>query len=186
MAVRDARSPDPAGERRPRRGVKPAVLAGTAGAVFAVAGCGEVGPPEITIYSDGEAIQVEPFTYCDVEVTECDNDETHEYALPTRPGQPAQISVPGEIAETPWLVNVQAADADGTPLPVQQEYFSPGEAHAFTAEPPSPDATLLIVEVQQMGAAFAADQEGEPIRDEEGAMQPVTRGIWPVAFEARS
>ncbi|MDV6014371.1 DUF2771 family protein [Haloechinothrix sp. LS1_15] len=185
MARGDARSRTIVTVRTAVTSSRARIVAVSGAAALALAGCGEVGPPDMTVYSDGETVTVEPSTYCDVHVTECDSGEPDEHTLPTRPGEPAQISVPGEVAETPWLVNVQAADADGTPLPIEQEFFSPGESYAFTAEPPSPEATLLVVEVQQLGAAYAADQAGEPILDEQGAMQAVARGIWPITFEPR-
>lgn len=134
------------------------------------------------IFADGETISVEPETYCDVHVTECSSGEQEGNTLRVRPGEPAQISVPGEIADSPWLVNVQSVDTDGDPLPVEQEFFTPGESYAFTAQPPSEDARLLVVEIQQLGATYAVDEGGDVLLDEDGSVQPVARGIWPVEF----
>lgn len=147
--------------------------------------CAETGPPEVSIYADGEHTRVAPLKYCDVLIKECDAAKDAQATLPIRPGEPVQISVPAEIAETPWLVNVQGVSADGTPLPVRQEFFTPGESYAYTARPASQGERLLVVEVLQLGGAFAGGANGKPLTDAAGNPQLLARGWWSVELSAR-
>ncbi|GAA5111807.1 DUF2771 family protein [Haloechinothrix salitolerans] len=147
--------------------------------------CADAGPPEVSIYADGEHTRVAPLKYCDVLINDCDATPDARATLPIRPGEPVQISVPAEIAETPWLVNVQGLSADGTPLPVRQEFFAPGESHAYTARPANPGERLLVVEVLQLGGAYAGGTDGKPITDAEGNPQLLARGWWSLQLEAR-
>lgn len=144
-------------------------------------GCGSQGSdhPELTVYADGSTATVSATRYCDVVVSDCEHDADAETSMALRPGQPAQISVPGEMSETPWLVNVQSVTAAGEPLEPQQEVFTPADGRlAYTARPDNPDDRLLVVEVQQLGAAFV---------QQEGAAEPelLARGLWAVSFDER-
>ncbi|MFO7190815.1 MULTISPECIES: DUF2771 family protein [Thermocrispum] len=152
----------------PRR--LPAVL--LAALASTVAGCSASGPPELTVYADGKTMQLAPVQYCDVRVTECEANPQAAGLMTVRPDRPMQISVPPEVAESPWLVYVQSVDAQGRPQPVQHEFFSPGEAYAYTARP-APGQRLLTVEIQQAGAAF----------DDSGVI--VARGVWSVQLRGR-
>lgn len=154
------------------------------GLALLTAGCARVGPPELSVYADGDHINVEPLRYCDLLVRQCEPRSGVQGALTTLPGQPVQISVPSEIAETPWAISVQFETPDGT-RPVIEEFFSPGERFAYTATPKRPGDRVLLIEVQQLGAAFAADEKGMPILDENGSPQLVVRGVWSVRFDAR-
>lgn len=154
------------------------VLSLAAGIALLGSACGKVGPPELTFYAEGSAIEVAPALYCDVRVTACEAGGGGSDVLTARPGMPVHISVPFEVADSPWLVNVQSIAADGTVLPVRQRFFGPGKAYAFSAAPARPDERILVVEVHQLGAAYAADAQGNPILDESGAPQPVARGVW--------
>ncbi|WP_034268861.1 DUF2771 family protein [Haloechinothrix halophila] len=147
--------------------------------------CAEAGPPEVSIYADGEYTRVAPLKYCDVLISDCQSAADAQATLPIRPGEPVQVSVPAEIAEAPWLVNVQGVAADGTLLPVRQEFFSPGESYAYTARPTSPGERLLVVEVLQLGGAYAGGEDGKPITDSEGNPQLLARGWWSVGLAAR-
>ncbi|MPY77204.1 MAG: DUF2771 family protein [Actinophytocola sp.] len=147
--------------------------------------CAETGPPEVSIYADGEYTRAAPLKYCDVLISDCDAAADAQARLPIRPGQPVQISVPAEVAESPWLVNVQGVSADGTPQPVRQKFFSPGESYAYTARPSSPGERLLVVEVLQLGGAYAGGADGKPITDSEGNPQLLARGWWSVELSAR-
>ncbi|MGH3517212.1 MAG: DUF2771 family protein [Haloechinothrix sp.] len=158
-------------------------IACVAGTLLLTSACAEVGPPELTFYADGHTVTVEPVQYCDIEVTSCGSGGGAQGDLKVRPGQPVQISVPSEVAESPWLVNVQSVAKDGTPLPVKQEFFGQGDAYAYTARPANPDERIFVVEVQQIGVAYASDAEGNPIADEAGNPQLVARGVWTVELQ---
>lgn len=143
------------------------LLAGTA---LTVTGCSAPEPPEITFYADGTAVEVAPVKYCDVRITRCTTDDRAHGRLVVRPGRPVQISVPPQVAETPWTVFVQAVDADGNPLPPREHTFVPDKAFAYTARPANPDERIAVIEVHQAGVA---------------ANQLVSRGVWTLELRPR-
>jgi hypothetical protein len=147
-------------------------------AALAVAGCSAPDvTPEVTFYADGETTEAEALIYCDVLVRECE--QVGESAtLTARPGRPVQISVPSEVAEAPWVVNIQYLNAEGKLQPVKQEFFSQGTQHAYTATGNGPGYQILVVEVQQLGAAYAADEDVNPLLDAAGNPQLVARAVW--------
>ncbi|MTD56649.1 DUF2771 family protein [Amycolatopsis pithecellobii] len=147
-----------------------------AAGALVLTGCSTVGPPEVTFYGDGHTVNTGPAEYCDALLRDCAKHPDHIVTLNVRKGMPVQISVPSDISKTPWLVNVQYADAGGQ-LRLKQQYFSPGSQLAYTAEPGAGNQ-LVVVEVQQIGAAYAADQNGNPILDENGNPQLVARAFW--------
>ncbi|WP_408629959.1 DUF2771 family protein [Amycolatopsis aidingensis] len=151
-------------------------------AAFVAAGCSAPGAPRVTFFVDGDSVQAAPLIHCDVRVQECEQG-TEPARLRARPGYPVQVSVPAEVSESPWAVIVQYADAEGRPQPEKRQFFSPGTRHAYTATGGGPGSQLLVVEVQQIGAAYAADEAGNPILDEAGNPQLVTRGIWSLQLE---
>jgi hypothetical protein len=144
---------------------------------LALTGCTTPGPPEVTFYADGHTVNAQPLINCDALVRKCDRHDDATANLKVRPGQPVQVSVPKEIVDTPWVVNVQYTNEKGEFQPVKQQYFGPGSKYAYTAAP-APGGTLAVVEIQQLGAAYAADQAGKPILDEAGNPQLVVRAVW--------
>ncbi|WP_199431339.1 DUF2771 family protein [Qaidamihabitans albus] len=155
-----------------------------AGGALTMAGCSAPGPPEVSFYTDGESVRAEPLVYCDVLLKSCDQ-HGGPATLRTRPGKPVQVSLPADVSRTPWAVNVQYLDAEGRPQPVRQEVFTDGTQHAYTVEP-APGERLLVVEIQQLGGAYAADAQGEPILDEAGEPQLVVRGVWSLQLDPRA
>ncbi|HVW41309.1 MAG TPA: DUF2771 family protein [Amycolatopsis sp.] len=154
-----------------------------AGGALALTGCAaSVGPPEVTFYSDGHTVNANPVVHCDALVRSCDKYPGATANLKVRPGMPVQISVPSDVSKTPWLVNVQYSDQSGQ-LKVKQQFFSPDTRLAFTATPAAPGDQLVVVEVQQLGAAYAADQSGNPIVDENGNPQLVARSLWSLQIQ---
>ncbi|CAM2795482.1 DUF2771 domain-containing protein [Saccharomonospora xinjiangensis] len=153
-----------------------------AGAAAVATGCSAPQPPEVTFYTDGDSVTAPPLSYCDALLKDCDTDG-EPVSLDARPGRPVQISLPAEIAETPWLVIVQSAAPDGTLLPMRQEVFTDGTRLAYTVVPESPGHQPLVVEVQQLGAAYAVDDSDKPIVDERGEPQLVVRGVWSLQIE---
>lgn len=149
-----------------------------AGAAVSVSACAAPGAPEVSFYADGKAVNATPLIYCDEVVSSCENDEDAAVKIPVRPGMPVQISLPSEIVDTPWVVNVQYANAAGQVQPIKQEFFSQDSRRAYTAAGSAPGDQVLVVEIQQLGAAYAADAAGNPIPDDEGNPQLVVRGVW--------
>lgn len=116
-----------------------------------------------------------PLLYCDVRVQHCDQAGSP-VTLKVPAGMPVQVSIPGAVAETPWKVIVQYRTPHG--VRYQQQTFTQGKQYAYTAEPPSPQARVLVVEIQQLGVAYAADKSGNLILDAAGNPQLVARGVW--------
>lgn len=146
-------------------------------------GCStQIGPPEVTFYGDGHTVHTGPAVHCDALVRNCDQNPKAIATLKVRKGLPVQISVPSELSDTPWLVNVEYADAHGNEQ-IKQQFFAPGSTLAYTASPDGPDNQLVVVEVQQIGAAYAADQTGHPILDENGNPQLVARAYWSLQIQ---
>jgi hypothetical protein len=159
------------------------LLALIAGGALALTGCSAPDTPEVTFFADGHTVDAGPLIHCDQLVRHCDRSQDAAASLTVRAGKPVQVSVPSEIAKTPWVVNVQYADAKGELQPVQQEIFTSRDRLAYTAIPPSPEDQLVVVEIQQLGAAYAADETGRPILDQAGNPQLVVRAVWSLQIE---
>lgn len=146
-------------------------------------GCSAPGEPEVTFFADGKTIRIEPTVHCDIFTGACTQSQESPASLKVRPGKPIQISVPSEIANTPWAVIVVYANAKGELQPAKQELFikGDGERLAYTASTPHPDDQILGVEIQQ--AAPAAEQ-GRLLEDGEGTPQLVVRAFWSLQVDA--
>lgn len=152
------------------------------GGALLLAGCSAPGQPRISFFADGDTVRTEPLVYCDALVKQCER-SGRPATLRVRPGEPVQVSLPEQVVKTPWVVNVQYLGPDGKPRPVRQKVFTDRNQHAYTVQPGGPGNQLLVVEIQQLGAAFAANSKGEPILDEAGQPQLVVRGVWSLQIE---
>ncbi|KID31782.1 Protein of unknown function (DUF2771) [Prauserella sp. Am3] len=153
-----------------------AVGALLAGAALVMTGC-STPEPEVTFYADGESTVAAPLIYCDEVLTKCGEEGTP-VNLDVRPGMPVQISVPSEVADTPWVIIVQYVDTETGKQKLEQRAFTDGARHAYTATPPTQRDRVAVVEIQQIGAAYAADGKGNPLTDENGQPQLVARALW--------
>ncbi|MBP2340528.1 hypothetical protein JOF41_006706 [Saccharothrix coeruleofusca] len=143
------------------------------------AGCAAPTDPEVTFYADGEAINVEPTQYCDLESENCEVDVEAAGVLRVRPGKPVQISVPGELAESAWSVKFTYRNARGEQQePLRSKLFTANEPrYAYTLVLPNPDDQLESVEVQQYGARIETSTTG--------AFDFVARGTWVLSVDDR-
>ncbi|WP_253826695.1 DUF2771 family protein [Prauserella aidingensis] len=146
-------------------------------AALFVTGCSAAPDPEVTFYADGDSTVAAPLIYCDEVLKQC-GDEHRPVNLDVRPGMPVQVSVPGSVADTPWVIIVQYVNTETGKESIDQQAFTDGSQHAYTATPPTSKDRVAVIEVQQIGAAYGVDQQGNPIVDENGQPQLVTRGIW--------
>jgi Protein of unknown function (DUF2771) len=125
-------------------------------------------PPQVTFAAGTNTATARPTQYCDLQLTQCTTDVAAPVTLDVPPGTPLQITVPPEIAETPWQVVFSYAGADGKPVDERSTVFAPAERDAWTLQLASPTERLLTAEVQQYGApAQPNPQSGEqefPIR----------------------
>lgn len=139
------------------RGLKPLLAV----AAIALAGCSTPTEPQVTFYSHGESVAVEPARYCDASGENCapaPKDPVGELPVPEK--APLQISVPAEVASTPWQVAFIYRGANGEELDGRSPVFAPGERHAFTLHLPPDGTRLEHVEVQQFSALLMPGPEG--------------------------
>lgn len=141
-------------------------------AALAVTGCSteEPAPPQVTFQADGQAVLVRPFLYCDARVTSCRRDEPAIGRLKAAADTQVRVTVPVEIADTPWSVLVQYKDQE----PKSVATFAPGRAREYTVVPEA-GGTLAVVEIQQAGAANTTDSSGEN--------SLVARAVWSLQLE---
>ncbi|MCU1684449.1 MAG: hypothetical protein JWQ81_5188 [Amycolatopsis sp.] len=153
------------------------LLALFAGGAFALTGCSAPDLPEVTFFADGHTVNTGPLIHCDVTVQKCQKTNA-EAGLKVRPGKSVVISVPSEVAKTPWLVNIQFQNSKGELQPIKQQTFTSGDTYAYTVTPPTASDQLVVVEVQQVGVATPVDASGHPIPDTAGNPQLVVQSIW--------
>ncbi|MDO3650356.1 DUF2771 domain-containing protein [Nocardia mangyaensis] len=104
--------------------------------------------PEITAYAHGKSVTVAPFMYCTVRMEDCAYGETTPLRVPS--GMPVQISLPSEIVDSPWLIQLIYQRPDGEQVDRVLSFADyPARARALTIESqPEPDLRLAGIEVQ--------------------------------------
>jgi hypothetical protein len=122
-------------------------------AALLLAGCAgaEPPPPQVTFAAGAATVVARPAQYCDIALTECLTDVAAPVRLAVPSGTPLQITVPPEIAQTPWQIVFSYADAAGTPTDERSPVFAPGERGDWTLALAAPEDRLLTAEVQQYG-----------------------------------
>jgi len=118
-------------------------------AALLAAGCGTAGPPRVTFEAGTASVQAGPTQYCDNELTDCRNDEAAPVDMVVPPGTALRVSVPSEIAETPWHLVFRYRDAAGAEIDGRSPVLSQQDDYAL--ELPAPTDRLIIAEVQQFG-----------------------------------
>ncbi|WP_370944935.1 DUF2771 family protein [Amycolatopsis sp. cg5] len=158
-----------------------AMVASLAAGAALLTGCSAPGEPEVTFFADGKTIRTEPTVHCDIFSGTCTQSQANPASLKARPGKPVQISVPAEIAATPWRVVIVYANSKGELQPAIEKHFSSDEQYAFTASTPNPGDQILGIEVQQ--PAPAVDQ-GRLVVEEDGTPVLVMRAFWSLQIES--
>ena len=120
-----------------------------AGALL-VAGCGAT-PPQVGFAAGPAEVVAGPTQYCDLEFTECTNDPAAPVELAVPPGTPLRVTVPAEIAQTPWQLVFTYRDANLAQTAGRSPVFGAGERSDYILALPTPTARLLIAQVQQYG-----------------------------------
>ncbi|WP_410595192.1 DUF2771 family protein [Amycolatopsis sp. lyj-23] len=135
------------------------VVALLAAGGFAVAGCSAPGPAEVTFYADGHTINTTPVLTCDYsqKLAQPCSAKGDTRTLKVRPGKPVQISVPGEVAGSPWQIVFEYVTPRGEfkqsdPIP-----FTSLDRYAYTVTPPTPADRISAVDVQKYTAVLNAD-----------------------------
>jgi hypothetical protein len=133
-------------------------------------------PPRIDFTIAGKKTAAKPFIYCDVEVEDCKRDNTAMLRLPVPPGTPVRVTVPKEVADTPWSVVIQYTTAAGEQkAPVTVATFGPGKETTYEAVPPGAGDQLQTVEVKQAGGVLVQGETGP---------EAVTRAAWSLQVTA--
>ncbi|MFC4854257.1 DUF2771 family protein [Actinophytocola glycyrrhizae] len=146
-----------------------------------LAGCSsapepEAPPPNIDFLIAGKKTTAKPFLYCDIKVENCKRDNTAMLELPVPPGTPVRVTVPKDVADTPWSVVIQYTTAAGEQMaPVTVATFSPGKETSFEALPPGEGDQLQTVEVKQAGGVLVRGEAGP---------EAVTRAAWSLQVTA--
>ncbi len=123
----------------------------------ALAGC-SAAPPQVTFAAGGASVQAGPTQYCEVDLSDCAEPGTPaKLAVPA--GTPLQITVPAEVASTPWHVVFSYRDDTGQQVDERSAVFPPGAGTGFTLALPTPTAQLVEAQVQEFGAAQAIDPQ---------------------------
>lgn len=115
--------------------------------------------PQISAYSRGVTVRVDPYLYCNViDLNECATGGVQEQ-LSVSADYPVQISVPAAIGRAPWrLLKVYADDRDAT-----STSYRPGDRLAVTVPTVDPRRGRVVGLVVQL-MTLVQDQHGE-LRD---------------------
>ena len=119
-------------------------------AVLVLSACSSQ-PPEVTFAAGGTSAVARPTQYCDLELKDCTGDAAAPVTLAVPPGMPLQVTVPEDIAQTPWQVVFSYRDANGAQSDERSPVFGPGERTEWTLQLATPNDRLLTAEVQQYG-----------------------------------
>jgi hypothetical protein len=138
-------------------------------ALLLVAACSSSQPPPQVTFAAGQAsVVARPAQYCDLKLTDCTGDPAAPVVLTVPVGTPLKVTVPHEIAATPWQVVFSYRDAGGAQTDGRSPVFAPNAQSDYTLELPAPEDRLVGAQVQQFGPPPQANAEtGEiefPIR----------------------
>jgi hypothetical protein len=139
-----------------------------AAVLLLMAACGTDAPPQVTFAAGEASVVARPTQYCDIDLADCAGDAAAPVELAVPPGTPLQVTVPDEIAQTPWQVVFSYRDANGAQADGRSPVFAPEERSLYALELAAPADRLLTAQVQQYGPPPQANPDtGEidfPIR----------------------
>lgn len=138
---------------------------------------GPSSPGEVTFAAGGATAAVDASQFCDVGVTECGVDPAAQAVLRVPPNTPLTVTVPADVAATPWQIAFSFRDPGGA---VQQGrtpvFFGATATGTFTLVLPTAAAQLEAAEVQQYGARTSQGPNG---------LEFVTRATWVLSVDDR-
>jgi hypothetical protein len=127
------------------RSVWLAVVAGVvvvaAVVVVLVVTSGPDSPGTVTFAAGGQSRAADPTVYCDLRVTDCENEPTAVVALPLPPGTALDVTVPDAVRATPWQVAFAYVDETGAQQSGRSQIFAPGAAGGSAAEEGQPSSS---------------------------------------------
>jgi len=137
---------------------------------------GPSSPGDVTFGAGGAGVEVGASQFCDVQVTECGADPAAAGVLRVAPNTPLTVSVPEEVASTPWQLAFTFRDAAGAVQQGRSPVFAPGTSPAFTLVLPTAADQLESAEVQQYGARISQGPNG---------LEFATRATWVLSVDDR-
>lgn len=137
---------------------------------------GPSSPGDVTFAAGGAATSVGAGQFCDVAVTECDGDPEAVAVLRVPPNTPLAVTVPEEVASTPWQLAFTFRDAAGATQQGRSPVFPPGSTPTFTLVLPAASDQLTSAEVQQYGARITQGPNG---------LEFATRATWVLSVDDR-
>ena len=122
--------------------------------------------PQISVYSRGETVRVEPYLYCNViDLNDCTKSNA-QAQLSVSERYPVQLSVPSEIGRAPWrLLRVYADEGNTTTV------FRPDSRLAVT---------IPTVDPQRGRVVGLAVQLLTLVQDENGELRDLPHAEWSV------
>jgi hypothetical protein len=117
-------------------------------------------PGAVTFGADGRSVTAQPTVYCDLMVTDCENEPTDVVTLPLPPGAAVDVTVPDTVLATPWQVAFTYVDETGAQQSGRSQVFAPNARGQFHLALPDPRWRLQRVEVQQFGASEQVTAQG--------------------------
>ena len=151
--------------KRPSRPILVALAAGlvviVAVVVVLVLTSGPSSPGDVTFRAGAADVTASPTAWCDVEVTDCDDDAGAVATLPVPPGVGLSVTVPEEVGQTPWQVAFTYRDAAGAVQDGRSPIFVGAAARSgYTLVLPDAGSRLVRAEVQQYGARLVDTPAG--------------------------
>ena len=137
-----------------------AVLVVAVVVVVLVATSGPSSPGDVTFRTATGEAAAGPTAWCDVAVTECESDAGAVVSLGVPAGTDLGVTVPDDVAATPWQVAFRFRDAAGTVQDGRSPVFAPNARTEFTLVLPDPAGRLVSAEVQQYGARLVDTPAG--------------------------
>jgi len=137
--------------------------------------------PEVSAFSHGQMVRVEPFFYCDpLNLNNCDTPRAQgQLDVDDRHGpQTVQLSVPAEIAKAPWQLILAYDDPDNDQL----LGFRPGEQLAVTIPIVDPQRGRLTGIAVHVPTIVMVDGQERELPHAEWSI----RTVWPEAPLAQS
>ena len=123
--------------------------------------------PQISVYSQGETVRVEPYLYCNViDLNDCAKSNA-QAQLSVSERYPVQLSVPSEIGRAPWRLLRVYADERNTTTTV----FRPDSRLAVT---------IPTVDPQRGRVVGLAVQLLTLVQDENGELRDLPHAEWSV------
>ena len=96
---------------------------------------GPSSPGDVVFGAGGVRVEVGASQFCDVQVTDCGSDPEAAGVLRVPPNTPLTVTVPEEVASTPWQVAFTFRDAAGAVQQGRSPVFAPGTTPNVHARP---------------------------------------------------